>query len=297
MKFNNDDIIALIGTIVIHVILLLILYFGVLRTVVLGEERTIFLTVGDLSGSVGMYAPDNPTITQQAASPPRTTPQQPRTTPQQQQRTTPQRQTTQPSKTQNERLITQDREETVPIPNDAKSEEEKAAEENTRREREAAEQRQREEAERRQREEEQRRQTERIESQMSVFQRSESQTGGQGNVSAGTAAQGNPFASSSTGSNQGSGVAGSFSLDGRSVFGGGLPSPGYTGQEVGRIVINITVDPGGNVISAEVARGTNIADASMRSSALDAARRAKFSRIQRPDNQTGTITYNYTIRQ
>jgi TonB family protein len=67
-------------------------------------------------------------------------------------------------------------------------------------------------------------------------------------------------------------------------------------QEEGRIVINITVDPKGNVISAEIGRGTNIDNGSLRQSALDAARRAKFNSIQGANNQSGTITYNYTLK-
>ena len=67
-------------------------------------------------------------------------------------------------------------------------------------------------------------------------------------------------------------------------------------QEEGRIVINITVDPKGNVIFAEVGRGTNIDNASMRKSALDAARKAKFNSISGANNQSGTITYVYKFK-
>jgi TonB family protein len=94
-------------------------------------------------------------------------------------------------------------------------------------------------------------------------------------------------------SNNASGGYGSFNLNGRSVGSGGLPRPSYSGMEEGRIVINITVDPNGNVIKAEIGRGTSIDTPSMRKSALDAARRAKFNKIQGDNNQIGTITYNY----
>ena len=76
---------------------------------------------------------------------------------------------------------------------------------------------------------------------------------------------------------------------------GGLPRPSYNSQEEGKIVINITVDPNGNVILAEIGRGTNIDNASMRKSATDAARRAKFNKIQGSNNQSGTITYIYKL--
>ena len=87
------------------------------------------------------------------------------------------------------------------------------------------------------------------------------------------------FGNSDHGANEGVGGYGSFNLNGRSIGAGGLPRPAYTIQEEGRIVINITVDPKGNVIFAEVGRGTNIDNASMRKSALDAARKAKFNSI------------------
>ena len=56
---------------------------------------------------------------------------------------------------------------------------------------------------------------------------------------------------------------GSFNLNGRSIGAGGLPRPAYTIQEEGRIVINITVDPKGNVIFAEIGKGTNIDNGSL----------------------------------
>jgi len=89
---------------------------------------------------------------------------------------------------------------------------------------------------------------------------------------------------------------GSFNISGRSIGSGGLPKPAYIGREEGSIVVNITVDPNGNVINAEIGRGTNIADTNMRKSALEAVKKAKFNRINGADNQSGTITYSYRIR-
>jgi TonB family protein len=72
---------------------------------------------------------------------------------------------------------------------------------------------------------------------------------------------------------------------------GGIPRPAYSAQEEGRIVVNITVDPQGNVMLAEIGKGTNINSDAMRKSALEAARKTKFNRINGNDNQSGTITY------
>ena len=118
----------------------------------------------------------------------------------------------------------------------------------------------------------------------------------QGDAESGTGNQGSPFGNSDHGANEGVGGYGSFNLNGRSIGRGGLPRPAYTIQEEGRIVINITVDPKGNVIFAEIGKGTNIDNGSMRKSALDAAKRAKFNSISGANNQSGTITYLYKLK-
>lgn len=106
----------------------------------------------------------------------------------------------------------------------------------------------------------------------------------------------------STGGNQGAsssggGGFGEFDLGGRGLYpGSALPRPSYTVQEEGTIVITVIVDPQGNVITADVrARGTNITNESMRRSAIEAARKARFAVINQADNQTGTITYRYKL--
>lgn len=108
--------------------------------------------------------------------------------------------------------------------------------------------------------------------------------------------QNSPFGNSDHGANESVSGYGSFNLNGRSIGAGGLPRPAYTIQEEGKIVINITIDPKGNVIFAEIENGTNIDNASMRKSALDAAKRAKFNSINGANNQSGTITYVYKLK-
>ena len=90
-------------------------------------------------------------------------------------------------------------------------------------------------------------------------------------------------------------MGGSYALRGRTFEAGGLPRPAYSGQEEGRIVINITVNADGNVIMANISNETTIDDANMRKAALDAAQRAKFNPVGGNNNQSGTITYNYRI--
>jgi len=302
MKFNKDDAYAIAASIVLHLILLFLLSVGVLSTMVPEEERILIALVDEFSDVKGTPAADSPppavsaerntsspTPARSATTPARTTttPARTTTTPAARTTTSPQATTPNPEKTSNEKAVTQDKEESVSIPDNSKQAE-------TTEDNEPA-QKEKEEADRKRIEEEQ---AKRIEDQMSrSFQGSGSQTGTQGNSSSGTSPQGNPFNTPGSGTSQGSGVAGSFSLGNRSISGGGLPTPGDKGQDVGKIVINITVDPKGKVIAAEIGRGTNITDSSMRNSALEAAKRAQFNTIQRPDNQTGTITYIYTTKQ
>jgi TonB family protein len=281
MKFNKDDISALIGTIIIHLALVLLLYFGILKTIVPNEDNGIVVNFGDMYTAVGTIEPQYA-----APTPPKQLPPQPQPKPA-------------PS---GEELITQDQEETVAIPDSRKKKEnkqvvdEKARKEQEERERERK--RLEEEENRRRREEELRKKEEAISNQVSnAFGTASSKQSQQGDASPNTANQGNPFGNSDAGASQNvTGGFGTFNLNGRYIGQGGLPRPMDNGQEEGKIVITITVDPDGNVTFADIGRGTNIDNASMRKSALEAARRAKFNKIKDTDNQNGTITYIYKLK-
>ena len=118
-----------------------------------------------------------------------------------------------------------------------------------------------------------------------------------GTGTSGTGVQGDPRGTTQAGSPTGTGY-GEFNLGGRTLRGaGGLPRPDYSAQEEGRIVINITVNPSGDVIYADInLRSTNIENTDLRRSALDAARKAKFDKITGSNNQSGTITYHYKLK-
>ena len=94
----------------------------------------------------------------------------------------------------------------------------------------------------------------------------------------------------------GVGVQGTFDLNGRSISGDGLPIPVNTVQDEGRVVVNITVSPEGQVVATSINRRTNTVNPELRKAAEDAARRARFNRINAVDNQTGTITYYFKLR-
>lgn len=94
----------------------------------------------------------------------------------------------------------------------------------------------------------------------------------------------------------GVGVQGTFDLNGRSLSGNGLPVPVNTVQDEGRVVVNITVNPAGQVIATSINRRTNTVNPELRKAAEDAARKARFNAIEGVDNQSGTITYYFKLR-
>ncbi len=131
-------------------------------------------------------------------------------------------------------------------------------------------------------------------------------TGGSGNSNSSsgqgtgqsTGNQGNPFGSPDATNKEGSGSGSggnSYSLAGRSLA-GSLIKPTYNVYEEGKIVVTIIVDKEGTVISAVVGSGTNIDNPTLRSAALDAAKRTKFNKISTEKNQSGTITYNFKLQ-
>lgn len=260
MESDKDKIYGILGTLAVHLAILLVLGFTVLRTVIPEEEEGILVNFGNVDAAAGMFEP------QQGGMPPLPVPAQ-----------------TQVSR---EEVLTQDIEESVAV--EARKREERRLET----ERSIA-----EETERR-RAEEQRRREDAINSRVAgAFGSGNAQGSSQGDAATGTGNQGSPFGNSDSGANEGVGGYGTFNLNGRTLGSGGLPRPEYNVQEEGRIVIDIVVDPRGSVISAVIGRGTNITDNTLRQSALNAARKARFNNITGANNQSGTITYNYRLTQ
>lgn len=282
MKFNKDDIYGLAGSIGFHVILLLILWFSVLKTIVPEEDGGVLVNFGNVNSAAGTFEPQ---YTGQIPPQETTPPPPPEPAPK--------------VEAPKEEVITQDIEESVAL-NEAKKKKEeqrKKEEERKRKEEQEKERIRKEEAEKKRLAEEQRKKEEAIKNRVAgAFGMGSAAGNSQGDAPSGTGNQGSPFGNSDHGANEGVGGYGSFNLNGRSIGAGGLPRPAYTIQEEGKIVINITVDPKGNVIFAEIGKGTNIDNASMRKSALEAAKRAKFNSISGANNQSGTITYLYKLK-
>lgn len=117
-----------------------------------------------------------------------------------------------------------------------------------------------------------------------------------GEATTGTGIQGSTKGNSETGKATGTGGYGSFDLNGRTLGEGGLPRPDYTVQDEGRVVVTIIVNPAGQVISADIHRRTNTVNATLRKAALDAARKARFNAVSGVNNQSGTITYYFKLK-
>lgn len=105
---------------------------------------------------------------------------------------------------------------------------------------------------------------------------------------ASSAAKGNPLGHGNSGGN-------SWSLNGRSIV-GALPAPSDDFKQEGRVVVHITVDKEGRVISAVVAPGSTISDYATQQLAIKAALKAKFNVVDGPNETSGTITYNFKFK-
>lgn len=120
--------------------------------------------------------------------------------------------------------------------------------------------------------------------------------GNKGNAVSGTGIQGTSQGNSSTGNATGIGGYGTFDLNGRSLGTGGLPVPVYNVQDEGRVVVTIVVNPAGQVISTSINKRTNTVNPALRKAAEEAARKARFNSVDGVDNQSGTITYYFRLK-
>ena len=119
----------------------------------------------------------------------------------------------------------------------------------------------------------------------------------QGASATGNGNQGSPDGSPNSTRNSGGGTGyGHFSLNGRSLN-GALPHPSFSIQEEGIVVVQITVNPKGNVIASSISlKGTNTDNSILRNAALSAAKQARFNTINGSQSQSGTITYSFRLK-
>lgn len=273
MKLTQEEIFGYVGSAIFCGLLLLILFLVYLQTEIKATEEGVLVNFGTVDWAAGTFEPEpegdalelptedtapQPLIAETSTVPP---------------------------------VITQDVDQTVAI-NAAKQKEEQKRLEEQKKEAE----RQRQVEEQRKRAEEEQRKRDLINQQVSgAFAAGTTKQGSEGTADSGKGNQGSSQGNAAVGAYQGVGGSGTFSLSGRSLRGNGvLPSPAYTAQEEGRIVLDITVDAKGNVIDAQIGKGTTITNESLRRAARKAASEAKFNEIQ-GNNQSGTITYIYKL--
>ncbi len=186
-------------------------------------------------------------------------------------------------------LIAQNDEQSIVVKEQVNKEKEK--EEREKRELLSEQKRKQEEVERKKREEEAR--VRAINKEMSgLF--GENTSGNRGTTE-GSGTQGVSTGNSTQGASSGLGGIGSFNLGGRSIGSGGLTQPRYTVDDYGTVVVNITVNPKGEVINTEIGRGTNTPSTILRSEAIKAAQSTKFNSINSANDQQGTITYKFNL--
>ncbi|MDR2844007.1 MAG: TonB family protein [Candidatus Symbiothrix sp.] len=267
MKLTKEQLYGFTGSVLISLILILLLSVLFLRTEIRAEESGIPVNFGTVDWAFGAEEPaelsNNPEIGEPT---PEIIPEPVPPTP-------------------NPAVITQNTEQTAAV--DAAKEKERKAEQA------------RKEAEKRRLEQEKREKELINQTMANAFGKGNSSSTSEGTAASGSGNQGSPQGNAPTGSYAGVGGSGTFDLQGRGLSGSNTlitPSQESIVQE-GTIVVEITVNPQGNVIQATVRlRGTNIDDIRMRKSAIDAAKKNKFTIMNGTNNQTGTITYKYTLK-
>ena len=124
------------------------------------------------------------------------------------------------------------------------------------------------------------------------------QAGGSEGITGQPGDQGNPNGLAGIKQYEGNGGKGNgmgYDLGGRGAK--SLHRPDDNFSEEGTVVVDIWVNPSGKVVRAEVShKGTTIINSEMRQKAIQAALRSSFAvDPNAPDEQHGTITYNFVI--
>lgn len=318
MNYISEHRTGLIGSIIIHiVILLLLLFFGFFTPLPLPGEEGILVNFGDSETGFGAQEPapseTAPVMEQEEKQAEVKTPPPP-----------PVKKVTVP--VEKEALMTQDLEKTVALEAAKKKietekakdrEEEKLLRE--KRVQEQLEKQRRDESERLRlaeiarlkNEEEQKLALAAAENRKAseINNRAKNAFGGNGKGSAdskstgqgvtyGAGNQGSPDGSADAdtyGPGRGSGNGTSFNLEGRSGI--SLPKPNYPGNEEGIVVVQVTVDKNGAVTKAEPGvKGSNTANPELIAAARKAALQARFNADPNARAfQIGTITYRFIL--
>ena len=278
-RFSDEKIIGIVGTVLAHAVLGLLLYFLVLDTPPTPPEKGVEVMMGvDI---------EDGTVDQPVAAPKpvvNTTPPPARPV----------------AQAPEEPVLTQDIEESVALPTEEpkkKPKKEKPQEtEKPKKPEKTAEQiqKEKEEAERKERERIEKETRKNVENSIAnAFNKGSKMDKVQGAENK-EASTGSPDGNSNAGQKSGVGIG--FDLEGRQPGRDGIIIPKEKLQAEGRVVVDITVNPAGKVIVASInLQKTNTTDLKLREAALKAARSTTFNSIDGPNNQHGTITYNFKL--
>lgn len=267
-NFPKEKITGIVGSVLVHAILAVLLYFLVLTPPVdlpeTGVEVMMGVDVEDVAKAQFNEAPQQvpqPVPVQPALPAPK------------------------------EPLITQDSEESLALPPETPKKETPNKPEKT------PEQIQKEKEEAERKEQERKEEEARKAAQNSIanaFNKG-NQMSKKGDAAQEESTKGSIQGNSDAGLSEGVGV--SFSLEGRSPGPDGIVRPNEKLQASGRVRVNITVAPNGRVIATSInLAGTNTSDLKLREAALKAAKNTVFNSIAGVDNQSGTITYNFELK-
>ncbi len=292
---------GLLGTILFHLVLVIILiFFGFTTPLPLPEEEGILINFGTEEQGSGLIEPSEARTPQKKAQEKSTPPP-----------SAPVVTTPEPAK---EEVLTQDIEETVAIPTkkekikpkepDPKEveAERKKQEELERKRQEELERKRQEEIERKKREEEQKRIDEIKNRTRNAFSSGKSaadnKSTGEG-ITSGNGNQGRENGSTESKNYTGKGYGNegiSYSLKGRTPQ--SLPKPEYNYQVEGIVVVEVTVDRNGKVTKATPGiKGSTTLDENLLKAARKAALAARFDKNpDAPAFQKGTITYHFLLQ-
>lgn len=260
---KNDKALAFLGTVVVHLLVLLVLFLMAFRTPLpLPGEEGVEVDLGMYNQGMGQVQPDKPSMPEQTAP------------------TKPHDETNTESK---DDVVTQDSEEAPSIKTEQKKD---TKEENVTKPKEQPEKK--EEA------------PQPTVNERALFKGSnKSQDGGSEGITGQPGDQGNPNGLAGVKKYDGQGGQGNgtgYDLGGRGAK--TLQRPSKDFPEEGHIVVEIWVDREGNVVRTNIAKGTDIANKEMRNMAQEAAMRSKFiPDPSAPEEQKGTITYTFVQNQ
>lgn len=273
MRTRKSEIIGAVGTLVVHVAVIIFLYAMFIRKPDTSGESGVSVMLGNVDVAQGMFDPN--TMTEVDIQP------EPVATPEE----------VVPKEAEQE-MITQTEEETVVIK--PKTEPKPKPKKETPKKTEVKKPVEKTEAEKRA--EKEKTAAEAASKAIAGAFGKGSKMGSRGDAESGAGVQGSVTGNSSTGKTSGVGGYGEFDLNGRELGGDGrLPKPEQVRNTEGKVVLNIIVNPAGVVINTSINKQTNTVNSALRRAAENAAKKARFNTIKGVNNQQGTITYYFNL--